>query len=64
MENEMEIYIWEISSMNALRDHFGDVAWPAQSGGLHACDICLWGYLKSKGFIVRPTTNTELKNYT
>jgi hypothetical protein len=57
-------------SMNALRDlfpghlisRFGDVAWPARSPDLNACDFWLWGYLKSKVFVTKPNTIAQLKN--
>jgi hypothetical protein len=39
----------------------GDVPWPARSPDLSACDYFLWGFLKSRVFISKPTTTAELK---
>jgi hypothetical protein len=39
----------------------GDVPWPARSPDLSACDYFLWGFLKSRVFISKPTTIAELK---
>jgi len=33
---------------------FGDVPWPPRSPDLSACDIFLWGYLKSKVYVRKP----------
>jgi hypothetical protein len=57
------------ASMSVLREMFpqhvisrgGDVLWPARSPDLSACDYFLWGYLKSKVLISKPTTIEELK---
>ena len=40
---------------------FGDVPWPPRSPDLSACDLFLWGYLKSKVFIRKPCTFDDLK---
>jgi hypothetical protein len=32
---------------------FGDIPWPARSPDLTACDLFLWGYLKSRVFATR-----------
>jgi hypothetical protein len=39
----------------------GDVPWPACSPDLSTYDYFLWGYLKSKVLISKPTTIEELK---
>jgi hypothetical protein len=39
----------------------GDVPWPARSPDLSACDYFLWGFIKSRVFISKPTTIAELK---
>jgi hypothetical protein len=57
------------ASMNVLREMFpqhvisrgGDVPWPARSPDLSACDFLLWRYLKSRFFIYKSRTLTELK---
>ncbi|PSN42498.1 hypothetical protein C0J52_09799 [Blattella germanica] len=54
-------------SMDAVRRLFpthivyryGDIAWPARSPDLTACDFFLWGYLKSVVFRNPPPHNTE-----
>ena len=35
--------------------------WPARSPDLNPCDFCLWGYLKSKVYMPRPTTLDQLE---
>jgi len=57
------------ASMSVLREMFpqhvisrgDDVPWPARSPDLSACDYFLWRYLKSRVFISKPRTITELK---
>ena len=39
----------------------GDIPWPARSPDLTACDLFLWGYLKSKVFANKPRNIQELK---
>ena len=54
-------------SMDAVRrlfpthivSRYGDIAWPARSPDLTACDFFLWGYLKSVVFRNPPPHNTE-----
>jgi hypothetical protein len=41
---------------------FGDVPWPPTSPDLSACDFFLWGYLKSRVYIHKPRSLTELKD--
>jgi len=40
---------------------FGDVPWPPRSPDLSACDLFLWGYLKSKVYFRKPRTVDDLK---
>ena len=40
---------------------FGDVPWPPRSPDLSACDLFLWGYLKSKVYVRKPRTVDNLK---
>ncbi|PSN35630.1 hypothetical protein C0J52_24361, partial [Blattella germanica] len=57
-------------SMDAVRrlfpthivSRYGDIAWPARSPDLTACDFFLWGYLKSVVFRNPPPHNTEELN--
>ena len=57
-------------SMNVLSEkfpkrlisRFGGVSWPPRSPDLSSCDFFLWGYLKSKVYIGKPRTISELKN--
>jgi hypothetical protein len=57
------------ASMSVLREMFPqhfissgiDVPWPVHSPDLSACDYFLWGCLKSKVFISKPTAIEELK---
>jgi hypothetical protein len=57
------------ASMTVLREMFphhviyrgGDIPWPARSPDLSARDYFLWGCLKSKVLISKPTTIEELK---
>ena len=54
-------------SMDAVRrlfpthivSRYGDIAWPARSPDLTACDFFLWGYLKSVVFRNPPPHNTD-----
>jgi hypothetical protein len=39
----------------------GNIEWPARSPDLNACDIFLWGYLKSKVYEKKPETAVDLK---
>jgi len=56
-------------SMNVIRETFagrlisrnGDIPWPPRSPDLSPCDFYLWGYLKSKVYIGKPRTISELK---
>jgi len=58
-----------ISSIAALRclfperaiSRFGDVSWPLRSPDLTNSDFFLWGYLKCKVYITRPTDLNGLK---
>lgn len=40
----------------------GDFPWPPRSPDLTPPDFYLWGYLKSKVYINKPRTLTQLKN--
>jgi len=42
----------------AKRTH---VPWPPRSPDLSACDFFLWGYLKSKFYVLKPRTVDDLK---
>ena len=56
--------------MSVLREMFpqhvisrgGNVPWPARSPDLCACDYFVWGYRKSRVFISKPRTISELKH--
>ena len=57
------------ASMAVLRVHFperlisirGDLEWPARSPDLTLCDFFLWGFLKSRVYVNRPSTLQDLK---
>ena len=57
------------ASMAVLREHFperlisirGDLEWPARSPDLTPCDFFLWGFLKSRVYVNRPSTLQDLK---
>jgi len=57
------------ASMSVLREtfpqhiisHGGDIPWLARSPDLSSCDHFLWGYLKSRVFISKPRTISELQ---
>jgi len=40
---------------------FGDVPWLPRSPDLSACDFFLWGYFKSKVYVLKPRTVDDLK---
>jgi hypothetical protein len=35
--------------------------WPAKSPILHACDLFIWGYLKSWVYVQQPRTTQDMK---
>jgi hypothetical protein len=39
----------------------GNNEWPAKSPDLHACDLFVWGYLKSWVYVKQPRTIEDLK---
>ena len=55
--------------MAVLKEHFperlisirGDLEWPARSPDLTPCDFFLWGFLKSRVYVNRPSTLEDLK---
>ena len=57
------------ASMAVLKEHFperlisirGDLEWPARSPDLTPCDFFLWGFLKSRVYVNRPSTLEDLK---
>ncbi|XP_065223877.1 uncharacterized protein LOC135848033 [Planococcus citri] len=57
-------------TITLLREHFHDriisrntkIPWPPRSPDLSACDYFLWGYLKSKVYVNKPQTLTDLQN--
>ncbi|KAG5323085.1 TC3A transposase, partial [Pseudoatta argentina] len=57
------------ASMAVLREHFperlisirGDLEWQARSPDLTPCDFFLWGFLKSRVYVNRPSTLQDLK---
>jgi len=46
---------------NRIISRFGDIHWPPRSPDLSACDFFLWGHIKSKVYVTRPTTLLQLK---
>ena len=40
---------------------FGDVPWQPRSPDLSACDLFIWGHLKSKVYVRKPCTFDDLK---
>ncbi|CAK1591148.1 unnamed protein product [Parnassius mnemosyne] len=46
---------------NKLISSRGDIPWPPRSPDLTPCDFFLWGYLKSRVYLNKPTTISQLK---
>jgi hypothetical protein len=40
----------------------GAIPWPARFPDLSVCDYFIWGYLKSKVYLMKPYDIEELKN--
>ena len=47
---------------HSLISRFGDIPWPPRSPDLTPCDFSLWGYLKSRVYVINPTNLQELRN--
>jgi hypothetical protein len=53
---------WTAANRALVTSRGGGISWPARYPDLSVCDYFLWGYLKSKMYLMKPSYIDEIKN--